>query len=106
MRLRALLLALLTLLVSVAVASRGDRSWTYKQCVNGCLVQFYLRNPAHFEETRPLSRRLTRWSRLDECRYDCQQRLTDIALQGVKQRGLPKNRMTQFHGAPTLKTLG
>ncbi|KAG1819798.1 Per1-like protein [Suillus subaureus] len=69
-------LATLPFLVFV-VASSGDRSSNFQNCVSACYVDY-----CHPQTTLSLALRLTRWTCTDDCKYKCMHMLTDIAIRG------------------------
>ncbi|EIW85615.1 Per1-like protein [Coniophora puteana RWD-64-598 SS2] len=73
------LLSLTTLLSlsCLVYASAGDRDQRYQTCTTVCYGTRCLTNPP---PTLPLSLRLTQWSCVDDCKYQCMHALTDEAL--------------------------
>lgn len=67
-------LATLPFLVFV-VASSGDRSSNFQNCVSACYGDY-----CHPQTTLSLGLRLTRWTCTDDCKYQCMHMLTDIAI--------------------------
>jgi hypothetical protein len=67
-------LLLIAACIHVVFASSGDRSPEFISCVTSCVG-------SGCSETFPLSLRITRWTCLDNCRYICTHRITDMDLQ-------------------------
>lgn len=84
-----LLLLLLVALASSSVASSGDRLQEYQSCLSFCYC------PPH--DSLPLTLRLTRWSCLDNCKYDCTHSVTDLLLARAESQGTDR-KIHQFHG--------
>jgi post-GPI attachment to proteins factor 3 len=55
-------------------ASLGDRNWHYKGCLSTCDTERCA--TGIFEATKPLSLRLTGWTCMDDCKYDCMHKMT------------------------------
>lgn len=60
---------------SLILASSGDRRLEFTTCVSQIQVQRCPGDPTRPASSLPLY--LTRWTCLDECRYDCMHRLTE-----------------------------
>ncbi|KAH8921393.1 Per1-like protein [Atractiella rhizophila] len=90
---------LLLSLIPVAFSSVGDRSIGYRKCHYDC--------ERSCRDTRfPRQAKIPRfWSCDDDCHYECQQKMTEIALiwKNHERAGLPLGRMTQFYGKWPLK---
>ncbi|KAM4692229.1 post-GPI attachment to proteins factor 3 [Rhinophrynus dorsalis] len=82
----------LLLLFGAAAASRGDREPVYRECVNSCeqsnCTGVRLRD---FRAQQPLYMRLTGWTCLDDCRYQCMWHTVSLYLN--EGYAVP-----QFHG--------
>lgn len=90
---------------TIAYASSGDRSDTFRRCVDKCVKQTCTAaddGSGNASGTRPvqaqqhqepltLALRLTRWSCADNCKYTCMHLLTDFALESGVQ-------MEQYYG--------
>jgi post-GPI attachment to proteins factor 3 len=88
---------------TIAYASSGDRSDTFRRCVGKCVKQSCTatdddgsgsrttRPVHHAQQPLPLALRLTRWSCADNCKYACMHMLTDFALESGVQ-------MEQYYG--------
>ncbi|KAF8605975.1 Per1-like protein [Ceratobasidium sp. AG-I] len=104
MTLCRLIYGILTSAVLV-LASSGDRSPAFQQCLSGCTSRICSTdNTDYLTPTLPLALRLTRWSCTDDCKYRCMHTLTDIAIE-EKARALeqgqpphPAARVQQFYG--------
>src|SRR6266481_7143586 len=59
------------------VASSGDRSSDFQNCVSACYG-----DQCHPWTTHSLALRLTRWTCTDDCKYKCMHMLTDSAIRG------------------------
>ncbi|KAF9494093.1 Per1-like protein [Pleurotus eryngii] len=60
-------------LISGAVASSGDRSQQFTRCVSKCELEICQIQRPHL----PLALRLTGWTCLDNCKYDCMHSVTE-----------------------------
>ena len=76
------------LLASFAFASSGDRAQEYQSCVARCQSQACLHEP---QTALPLPLRLTGWTCLDNCKYECMHAITTAAIQAGA-------RVHQYHG--------
>ncbi|KAH7890089.1 Per1-like protein [Phlebopus sp. FC_14] len=63
-----------SLLVTAAVASSGDRSFLFQNCVSSC------QSSCHLQATLPLDLWLARWTCTDDCKYKCMHTITDKAI--------------------------
>lgn len=70
---------ILALLATLAIASSGDRSPEFRNCISTCTG-----NRCHPWATLPVDLRLTRWTCIDDCKYNCMHMLTDNAVQSAK----------------------
>lgn len=87
-------LVLCTVLSTSVVASQGDRSQEYKQCVNSCVADVCGPYRAEYMAKDgdgtvkplklPLILRATFWSCPDDCAYHCTHRVTNDAFRRVK----------------------
>ncbi|KAI6140430.1 Per1-like protein [Pisolithus tinctorius] len=68
----------LALLATVAVASSGDRSSDFQNCLSKCVGR------CHPWTVLSLDLRLTRWTCTDDCKYTCMHMLTDNAVRDGK----------------------
>lgn len=75
------LLTLLCLAIGTTFASSGDRAQGFIQCVDLCSAQ---NCGADSTYVMPLSLKLTRWSCLDDCKYNCMHQTTDQDLYAGK----------------------
>ncbi|PWN50749.1 Per1-domain-containing protein [Violaceomyces palustris] len=80
-------LCLLCLSPTPALASQGDRSPEYRQCVDSCIsdscidrIDVGIVEPANL----PWTLRFMGWTCDDDCRYHCTHRITNQALQRVQ----------------------
>ncbi|KAI6037124.1 Per1-like protein [Pisolithus microcarpus] len=65
--------------VTVVVASSGDRSSDFQNCLSRCVV-----GRCHTPTALSLDLRLTRWTCTDDCKYTCMHTLTDNAVRHGK----------------------
>ncbi|KAI6011073.1 Per1-like protein [Pisolithus marmoratus] len=77
--------SVLALLATVVVASSGDRSSDFQNCLSKCV------DHCHPWTVLPLDLRLTRWTCTDDCKYTCMHMLTDNAV----RYGIP---IQQYYG--------
>ncbi|KIJ63364.1 hypothetical protein HYDPIDRAFT_92761 [Hydnomerulius pinastri MD-312] len=66
----------LAFLITAVLASSGDRSHHFQNCVSTCYGDH-----CHPWTTLPLDLRFTRWTCTDDCKYNCMHMLTDKAVQ-------------------------
>ncbi|KAL1501827.1 hypothetical protein ABEB36_007081 [Hypothenemus hampei] len=87
--------------INVSQASIGDRSQIYQRCLDKCQILNCTQDGQSFiSQAQPLHLKLTFWSCLDECKYDCMW----ITVNGFHQRGY---KTPQFYGKwPFLRLLG
>ncbi|KAI0093839.1 Per1-like protein [Irpex rosettiformis] len=83
---RCLLLPLF--LATFVLASSGDRAQEYQDCVSACQSQVCIHEP---HNTLPLALRLTGWTCLDNCKYECMHTITTAAIRAG-------SRVHQYHG--------
>ncbi|KAF9407439.1 hypothetical protein BGZ94_002697, partial [Podila epigama] len=85
-----IILLLLACLSPIAWASSGDRAPEYKYCVETCNLNI-CENPT-LTRSLPLILRLTQWTCLDNCRYECMHKITQRALE------TDSDKIHQYHG--------
>ncbi|KAI0737973.1 Per1-like protein [Daedaleopsis nitida] len=73
----SLLLAVILVCSPLAFSSSGDRAETFRSCVSVCESQFCT-DAATYALSFAL--RLTRWTCIDDCKYQCMHRITDRAI--------------------------
>ncbi|RDB26240.1 Protein PER1 [Hypsizygus marmoreus] len=76
-----------TTLFGIALASSGDRSFEFGNCVELCTTK-HCQGPS---VSLPLALRLTRWTCEDDCKYSCMHEITDRDV----ERGI---RIQQYYG--------
>ncbi|TFK22673.1 Per1-like protein [Coprinopsis marcescibilis] len=86
---RAVFVATIFLATNLALASYGDSTPSYLDCVKVCDVQQC--STGKYTSTIPLSLRLTRWTCLDNCKYNCMH----LTVDGWVATGHP---VEQFYG--------
>jgi hypothetical protein len=85
-------------------ASSGDRSPAFQQCLSSCVTRACSTDGTSRTPTLPLALRLTRWTCVDDCKYQCMHILTDIVIEEqvrAQQQGIsshPATRVQQFYG--------
>ncbi|KAI9254011.1 Per1-like-domain-containing protein [Sporodiniella umbellata] len=81
----------LVCLTEIILASSGDRLPYYISCVNQCAVS---------TRALPLNLRLLGWNAVDECKYECMQKITHKALESG-------DKIHQYHGKwPFIRVFG
>ncbi|KAK9768113.1 hypothetical protein K7432_001515 [Basidiobolus ranarum] len=89
------LVILLISFITYTYGSYGDRQPVFNNCVENCEQNVCAKNP-----TLPLSLRITLWSCLDDCKYNCMRQITDMAV----ETGEP---IVQYYGKwPFLRLFG
>lgn len=78
----------LLLSANVALASSGDRSPEYRDCVASCEKHSCINQPW---KVLPFALRMTRWTCLDDCKYTCMHTITNAAIHAG-------TRIHQYHG--------
>lgn len=83
---RIFYVALISLAITSAYASSGDRAQIFQDCVSSCHA-----HSCAGDAILPLALRLTRWTCTDDCKYQCMHLITDAA----EGSG---GRIHQYHG--------
>lgn len=88
LKLHKLWLVLPLFLSGLVLASSGDRAYEYQSCVTLCQSQ-----SCHdaSRNTLPLALRLTGWTCVDNCKYECMHAITTTAIR-------TGSRVHQYHG--------
>ncbi|KAL4065155.1 Per1-like protein [Scleroderma citrinum] len=70
---------ILALLATLTLASSGDRAPDFRNCISACAG-----DRCHPWTKLPPDLRLTRWTCIDDCKYNCMHMLTDDAVRSGK----------------------
>lgn len=89
MKVSYIITLLASLPLTIVIASSGDRRPEFTTCVSQC--QFERCPAASTRLAQSLALYLTRWTCLDECRYDCMHQLTKLDQ-------AHKSRIHQYYG--------
>jgi hypothetical protein len=89
---RALRLLVLSIFPLLVLASSGDRSKAFQDCLVDCY-------PSQCPQNLPLFLRITLWTCEDDCAYRCSHVVTDDAeMRILAQKGATVVRIQQFYG--------
>lgn len=73
-------LCILSHVALLTIASAGDRSTPFQQCLYLCKLRNCSSQDAQPAGHLPFSLRLTRWTCSDDCSYSCMHQITDSAI--------------------------